>query len=80
MNKLLTQREFEKADANGKWNDDYNPILSAQLIKNNRWWKRRIDEIFQIVPDCWRQSGCGEETCTCEYQKWQQLKNKLQIK
>lgn len=33
---LLTQKEFEKAEKNGEWEDDYNPILKAQDLKTRK--------------------------------------------
>lgn len=38
---------------------------------------KEVNDIFQIVPDCWLQSGCGSESCTCEYQQWQSLKKDI---
>jgi murein endopeptidase len=58
-------------------NDFVRAAAKAQLTKNDRWWIKNVDDIFQSVPDCWLQSGCGEESCTCEYQQWKSLKKSL---
>jgi hypothetical protein len=39
---------------------------------------KEVDDIFQLVPDCWLQTGCGSESCTCEYQQWQLLKKDME--
>jgi hypothetical protein len=45
MDRLLTQDEFEKAEADGEWKDDYNPILKAQLAKTDEEWAEWINKI-----------------------------------
>jgi hypothetical protein len=45
MDRLLTQDEFEKAEDDGEWKDDYNPILKAQLVKTDKEWVEWIKKI-----------------------------------
>jgi len=51
---LLTQKQFEQAEKNGDWKDDYNPILNAQALKSfNAGIKEVVgfvDAYFYLVP------------------------------
>jgi hypothetical protein len=64
---------------------DIGKTTQANFLKEifdarDKWWVNKGDEIFQLVPDCWLQSNCGTEQCTCEYQEWQSLKQSLEAK
>jgi len=46
---ILTQKQFEKAEKQGKWADDYNPILEAQAEISFRAGAREEARLCQLA-------------------------------
>lgn len=62
---VLTQTEFEKAEKQGGWKDDYNPILDAQAQKSFKAGaSAMLEAIRKIIRngegDKWGCMDCGE--------------------
>jgi len=78
--RILTNKERNVFYHEGEL--DNQGLLHAQdaktIIYRDKEWAKTIDNLFELTPDCWLQDGCGGR-CTCEYYKWQNIKNSMPL-
>lgn len=69
INRMLTQEEFEKADIEGQWEGDYDPILAAQIKKIDNWWVEKMDLYTATIN--------RQECILIPMTTWKQLKKEI---